>query len=645
MSNQYTDESIISVDPREHVRLRPGMYAGDTSNPGQLVMEVFSNALDEHNIGHGDIIEVAINKKSKDGTVWYAVADEGQGFPIQKREDGCTIFEAAASVMNTSGKYSEDGVYSGTALGLNGIGLKLVNFLSKHFKGVTKNKGQEENIRFDDGIKADHVVRDLYTDEKDRHGTSFIWEPDKQFFDSVLVDSKYFRAFFHDIACLCPQLTIFFEDGHNPIEEIKHPNGINDFINNHLNDEIETINNRLIIQKKDGDIKLDLALTFCGNNSSHIIPYVNYGLTESGPHITAIKSTITRIINNWAKENNLLKKGEKNLDGSSIQEGMLLVCNMVTKNVAYNAQVKTAVTKIDTSFITSTLGKELELWLDNNPDAGKGIIEKALLSRKAAEAAKKAREAVKNKVASPKQKKKFLQMPTTLVDATSKDRSKCELFIVEGLSAASSLVEQRDSSIVGVYSIRGMMLNVQKTAESKIIANKEINNLITALGLDFNPNNGKMKYDTNKLRYSKIIACSDADPAGSAIENLLFNILWQLCPELILNGHVYSAEPPLFKVTTNDNKYHFLADQQALNDFTKTHKNIKTVHRAKGLAEQRPEELAEAVLEPSTRKIKKIVVEDINAANGLFKDLYGKDVPPRVKYINDNVWGVEVDYE
>lgn len=323
----------------------------------------------------------------------------------------------------------------------------------------------------------------------------------------------------------------------------------------------------------------------------------------------------------------------------------MLVCNIVTKNVAYNAQVKSTITKIDTSFVTSTLGKELELWLDSNPDIGKCIIEKALLSRKAAEAAKEAREAVKNKVTAPKQKKKFLEMPTTLVDATSKDRSKCELFIVEGLSAASSLVEQRDSSIVGVYSIRGMMLNVQKTADSKIISNKKINNLITALGLDFNPNNGKMKYDVNKLRYNKIIACSDADPAGSAIENLVFNILWQLCPELILSGHVYSAEPPLFKVTTSDNKYHFLPDQQALNKFIKTHKNIKTVHRAKGLAEQKPEELAEAVLEPTTRKIKKIVVEDVAAANGLFKDLYGKDVPPRVKYINDNIWGVEVDYE
>lgn len=629
--NIYTDESIISVDPREHVRLRPGMYAGDTSNPNQLMMEIFSNALDEHNIGHGNYIMVEI----EDNGV-CRVLDEGQGFPITLRDDGHSVFEASFSIMNTSGKYSDDGVYEGTALGLNGVGLKLVTFLSTGLEASTVHDGKVETIKFEDGILVSREVGDtnLY------NGTIVSWKPDPQFFDSALTDVKYFEKFFNDVTCLCPNLTIKLNK-----KDISHPNGISDFIDNHLDGNIEITNNRLIIQESNGNNRLDLAMTFCGNSSSRIIPYVNYGLTESGPHITAIKSTITRVMNNWAKENGLLKKGDKNLDGSSIQEGMLLVCNIVSKNVAYNAQVKTAITKMDTSFVTSTLGKAFELWLDMNPDAGRAIIEKALLSRKAAEAAKKAREAVKNKAVAPKQKKKFLQMPTTLIDATSKNRKNCELIIVEGLSAASSLVAQRDSSVVGVYSIRGMMLNVQKTAAEKIISNKEINNLITALGLDFNPKNAKMVYDASKLRYGKIIACSDADPAGAAIENLLFNILWQLCPELILNGHVYSAEPPLFKVTTSDNKYHFLADQQALNEFTKTYKNIKAVHRAKGLAEQKPEELAEAVLEQDTRKIRQITVSDIEQADKLFADLYGKDVPPRVKFINENIWGVEVDYE
>lgn len=212
------------------------------------------------------------------------------------------------------------------------------------------------------------------------------------------------------MACLCPGLTISLNN-----EKIKH-NGINELIDRKLNDEIEIIDNRLIIEHKDNSGEFDLALSFCSNSGSKIISYVNYGLTTIGPHITAIKSTITRVFNNWAKEQGLLKAKDKNLDGNSIQEGMLLVCNIVTKNVAYNAQVKTTVTKIDSSFATTTLAKELELWLDSNPTDAKAIIEKALVARKAAEAAKKAREAVKNKAAQPK-KDKALKLPTTLSDA------------------------------------------------------------------------------------------------------------------------------------------------------------------------------------------------------------------------------------
>lgn len=214
------------------------------------------------------------------------------------------------------------------------------------------------------------------------------------------------------------------------------------------------------------------------------------------------------------------------------------------------------------------------------------------------------------------------------------------------LSAASSLVAQRDASRTAVYSIRGMMLNVQKTADEKIIQNKEINNLITALGLDYNPKNGKMVFDKTKLRYGKIIAASDADPAGNAIENLLFNILWQLCPELIIQGYVYSAEPPLFKVTTKKNKYVFLADQQALNDYQKKHgAEIKETLRCKGLAEMMPEELAASVLDLDTRRIVQLQVSDIEQTDKLFTDLYGRNVPPRVQFIEENPWNVQVDYE
>ena len=498
--NIYSDDSIQSLDPREHVRLRSGVYAGNTSNPNQLLMEVFSNALDEHNIGHGNKINVNI---LDDGVVHCE--DTGQGFPINvvRQEDGKTILEAAASVMNTSGKFADDGVYEGTSLGTNGMGLKLCNFLSEWFEVIShNNKGQYEHLWFRDGLFQKREVGDGFT----WSGTTVTYKPDKQFFDTDKTDVKYFEEFFNDICCLCPNLTVVLNN-----KQIHHPKGIEEILPRKIGNNIEIINNPMILSAERGKNKLDFALTFTGASSSTIIPYVNYGITDAGPHVTAIKSTITRIFNSWAKENGLLGAKDKNLDGNSIQEGMLLVCNIVTTNVAYDAQVKSRVSKMDTSWLTEILTEELELWLDNNPEDAKIIIEKALLARKAAEAAKKARAAVKNKA---EKKEKAFKLPTTLSDAWSKNRQKCELFICEGKSAASGLVAARDSETQAVYGVRGKMLSVLKTTPDKIVKNQEINNLLQALGLDYNPQNGKCKYDAKKLRYGKIIAAADADFDG-----------------------------------------------------------------------------------------------------------------------------------
>ena len=629
---RYSDDSIQSLDPRSHVRLRPGMYVGSTANPNHLLMEIFANALDEHNIGHGNRITVNINDN---GIV--QVEDNGQGFPINviRNEDKKTVLEASFSVTNTSGKFTDDGVYGGSSLGLNGLGGKLCNFLSEWFEVISHNRnGQYEHLWFKDGVFQKREVGSGFT----WSGTTVTYKPDKQFFDTDKTDAKFFEEFFNDICCLCPNLTVVLNN-----TQINHPKGIEEILPRKLGNNIEIINNPMTLLAERGKNKLDFALTFTGSSSSTIIPYVNYGVTDSGPHVTAIKSTITRIFNSWAKENGLLGAKDKNLDGNSIQEGMLLVCNIVTTNVAYDAQVKSRVSKMDTAWLTELLAKELELWLDNNPEDAKIIIEKALLARKAAEAAKKARAAVKNK-AEKKDKKTFLNMPTTLVDCFTKNREEAELYVVEGLSAASSLVAQRNGATQAVYSVRGMMLNIQKVANEKIIQNKEINNLITALGLDYDPRNGQMKYDKKKLRYGKIIAASDADPAGSAIENLLFNILWGLCPDLIIEGHVYSAEPPLFRATTKKNEYFFLKGQQELDDFKKHHTNFE-IQRCKGLGEMLPEQLAECILDKETRVITQLKVEDIGKIDTLFDTLYGREVPPRVKFIEENSWKADMSYE
>lgn len=398
--NLYTEDSIKSLDARSHIQLRVGMYAGDTSNPNQLLMEAFSNALDEHNIGHGNLIEVTIENNGD-----CVVTDHGQGFLINEvRDDGKTVLEACFSVINTSGKYTDDGVYEGTSLGTNGVGLKLVTFTSTFLEVCSHRDGKYELLRFEDGLL---VSRDIgkWPNEKDKSGTTVKYHPNPKFFDTDKTDVKYFEKFFHDICCLCPNLTIQFND------ESIHHDSIEDIIGRKIGKNIDIVNNHFVIDTDD----FKLAMTFTSGSNSTIIPYVNYGYTNSGPHVTGIKSTITRVFNNWAKQNSILSDKDKNLDGSSIQEGILLICNILSKGVKYDAQIKSRVTGLESDFLT-TLGEQLEIWLDNNPEDGAAILEKAIVARKAAEAAKKARAAVKNKAGKTTNKVKIMN-PDKLKDA------------------------------------------------------------------------------------------------------------------------------------------------------------------------------------------------------------------------------------
>lgn len=623
MDNLYKEDSIESLSPREHVRLRPGMYAGDTSDATQLAIEILGNAIDEYNIGHGNKITIIVNSQM------VSIADEGQGFPINvMRDDGETVLQASFDVINTSGKYRDDGVYEGTAIGLNGIGSKLTNFLSHNlFVSSWNTKGEYESIYFEEGIFKKRKTG------KENHssGTLVSFVPSEEFFDTPQVNQKKLLNFCEDITCLCPGLIIVFNG-----QEIKHENGIQDLLKKHLGKDIEIINNPLIIQEKKDKQAISLAMSYTTRGSSNIVPYVNCGLTSAGPHITSIKSTITRILNKWAKEQGILKAKDKNLDGASLQEGMVLVANITAEGVAYDAQIKSTITKIDTSFISSTLGEQLEIWLDNNVEDGKNIIEKALVARKAAEAAKKARERVKAKVAAPT-KAKAIQLPTTLTDCWSKDRSKCELFVCEGKSAAAGLVAGRDSETQAIYGVRGKMLSVLKTAATNIYKNQEINNLVQALGLDVDEKTCKLTYDEKKLRYGKIIAAADADPDGHHIENLLFNILWYMCPELITEGHVYSAVPPLYRITTKKNEYIYLNNDEDLAEFKKTTKETGyIIGRNKGLGEQDSEELSVSLLDPATRNVYQLYVDDYAKTDKMFEDLYGKRVEARVRYIQEH---------
>lgn len=613
---------IESLSPLEHVRLRSDVYAGDCSDATQLIIEILSNSIDEYNIGYGKEIIVKVDNKNH----IYSVEDCGRGFPINElREDGETTLQASFDVLNTSGKFRNDGSYAGLSLGKNGQGGNITNFLSHSMEVYSCRNYNYELVKFKEGIFQE---RKLGKSTKE-HGTIVTFNPSEEFFDSPTINESKVKQFCNEITCLCQGLIIDYNG-----QKIFHENGITDLLSSQVKDNIEIVSNRFIEEFTYGKQGMSVGLTYTSSSSSSIISYVNCGLTDSGPHIASMKSTITRILNKWAKENNLLGDKDKNLDGSSLQEGLILVSNITAENVKYEAQVKSTVTKIDTDF-ASIFGQKLEVWLDSNPEDAKAILEKAILARKAAEAAKRARAAVKN---NKKRGNNFLKMPTSLSDCWSKDRSICELYLTEGRSASSNMVAGRDSKFQAVYGVRGKMLSVLKAKQESIIKNQEINNLIQALGLEFNPKTAKCVYDKSKLRYDKIITATDADFDGFAIENLMLNIFWYICPELILNGHVYSSEPPLFRVITKKNDYVYLKDDAALQQYKQKHpNNVKAITRMKGLGEQDADELSYCLLDPSTRNISLLTVEDVEKANNMFNDLYGKKVEPRVKFLNKHL--------
>ena len=630
LSNKYNEDSIQKMNPLEFCRHRPDSYLGSNEDSSQLLREIISNASDEFLIGNCSEIHVEYDEKTNVARVY----DTGQGIvPNVIKEDGKSVLELVYGEINSSGKYdkSESAVYQ-ISTGAFGIGAFLTNALSHWLVATTKRDGQFEKVYFEEG---EFSKRESGKCDKSEHGVCVEFNPSGEFFRDERPNIKKIKEELFNLSCVCKGLKVTFNG-----EEFYHPEGLDGIIQEAVKNNIETIGSRFSFESKASNIQIfDFCMTATSNNSCEIIPFCNYSLIETGVPVSTVKSTITRCFNDWAKEEGLIKK---NLGGGAIQEGLVIAFNLVSQNIRYDSQTKVRVTSTeDNSFISSTLGKQLKLWLDNHPQDAKNILNQAILSAKAAEAAKKAREAVKQKA---KQTNKVVKMPTTLTDCWSKDRLECELFVTEGKSAASGLVEGRDSKFQAVYGVRGKMLSVLKTKKENIIKNQEINNLIQALGLDYSPSAAKCKYDVNKLRYGKIIAAADADPDGKFIENLLFNILWYICPELILNGHVYSAEPPLYRITTKKNEYIFLADDAALEEYKKVNLSSSyRINRNKGLGEQDSSELSECLLEPKTRVLHLLTVSDIEKTNKMFNDLYGKDVEPRVKFLDEHLEEANID--
>ena len=566
----YTEDSIESLDPLQFTRLRPQVYAGSTEYSTQLLIESLSYAIDEFRLGHGSSIEITINGPK------IRVEDYGQGFiPNSFREDGKTILEAAFSVLNTSGKYREDGTYEGTSLGSFGIGSKITTFLSHWLTVSTFRDNEFESIKFKEGVFESRLSGNTTR----RPGTCVEWEPSEEFFIHPEVEINKVKSLCKTITALCSGLTIELNDNGNKTTYVSI-NGINDLVDEAVKGK-ELIDHRFTMNFADGKNKMDMVMTYTSSYGTTLIPYVNTGLTESGQHIIQVKTLLTREFNKFFKEKKWLKDKDENLLGEDIQEGLYIVFNITAPGVAYDAQVKSRITKIDMAPFTRAIIDNLDAWMNANEKEVKMIADKAINARKAREAAKKARDSARVQT---KKKEKALKFDSKLADCKGKPRKECEIYITEGDSASGNLKLARDNSFQAVMPVRGKILNTQKATLDKIQKNAEIMTMIDAFGLTVDTKTMKITYNPEDLRYGKIIIESDADVDGSHIKNLFYTFIWNFCPQLIQDGYIYAGVPPLYKITLGGNKgYKYLKDDAALDEFKKQNPNGKyQVNRLKG---------------------------------------------------------------
>lgn len=632
MGKLYDEKSIESLSPLEFTRLRPGVYVGSTEYSTQLLIEIVSNAVDEFKAGHGNKIIVTIKN---DNTI--IVEDNGQGFiPNAKRDDGKTVLEASFSVLNTSGKYSDDGVYEGTALGLNGIGSKLTTYLSHWLEVITHRDGKYEHIWFKEGV-FDKRDTGAWDNKNNPSGTLVQWQPNEEFFTHPEVDMSVITNLFKVIACLCPGLTIELNREGQPQVIFASKNGLMDLVDEAVKGK-EILKNRLNFNFSDGKNKLDLVLTYTNAYSATIVPYVNTGLTDSGPHITQIKTILTREMNKFFREKGWLKDKDENLTGEDCQEGMYIAFNVTAPGVAYDAQTKSRVVKLDMKPFTATIAEELQYWFAANEKDIKGIADKALNARKAREAARKARDAARGvKAKKETGLKAKMQISNKFIDCTNKNPKNRNLLLVEGLSAGASAVEARNPKTDCIYMLRGKIVSPLKTAVDKILANQEMSDIVRVIGAGFDSS-----FDVNKMNFDKIVITSDADSDGADIELLLITFFYTYMRPLVEAGKLYRAVTPLYIIRQKGKEYYCYSEDE-LTEWKNSHSGSYDLLRAKGLGELNPEDLQKVCF--MNERYKRISISDAEKTTELLNILMGSAVEPRKQYIYDNANELGFNFE
>lgn len=635
--NTYDADSIAVLEGLEAVRKRPGMYIGSVSTKGlnHLIYEIVDNAVDEHLAGYCTEIHVTLEK---DGSA--TVSDNGRGVPVGMHAKGVSAERIVYTTLHAGGKF-DSSAYK-TSGGLHGVGSSVVNALSTYLDVEVSREGYIHHDRYERGIPVIELEEGLLPKigKTKKTGTKVNFLPDDTIFEKTKFRGEEVKSRMHETAYLNPTLTIIYED--KRLEEPEHivfhePDGILGFIKD-LNSKKEVVHEPVYYKGTAEGIEVEVAFQYVNEFHENVLGFCNniYN-AEGGTHLTGFKTTFTTVMNQYARELGILKEKDANFTGADIRNGMTAIVSIKHPDPRFEGQTKTKLDNPDASKATGKVTNDkIVRYFDRNLETLKKVLscaEKAAKIRKTEERAKT------NLLT--KQKYSF-DSNGKLANCESRDASQCEIFIVEGDSAGGSAKTARDRMYQAILPIRGKILNVEKASIDKVLANAEIKTMINAFGCGFSEGYGN-DFDISKLRYDKIIIMADADVDGAHISTLLLTLFYRFMPELIYEGHVYIAMPPLYKAMPKKGEEEYLYDDKALERYRKTHTGPFTLQRYKGLGEMDAEQLWETTLNPKTRILKKVEIEDARMASGVTEMLMGTEVPPRRAFIYENAKEAELD--
>ena len=633
----YDADSIAVLEGLEAVRKRPGMYIGSVGTKGlnHLVYEIVDNSVDEHLAGFCKNIEVTLEK---DGSA--TVADDGRGVPVGLHQKGVSAARIVYTTLHAGGKF-DDSVYK-TSGGLHGVGSSVVNALSEYMDVQISRDGAIHHDRYERGVPVVKLDKGLLPviGKTKKTGTKINFLPDGEIFEKTRFREEEIKSRLHETAYLNPELTIYFPDQRKvPHVEITYhePDGLIGFIKD-LNSKSEPIHDPVYFKGEAEGIEVEAVFQYVNEFHENILGFCNniYN-AEGGTHLTGFKTTFTTVMNQYAREIGVLKEKDANFTGADIRNGMTAIISVKHPDPRFEGQTKTKLDNQDAAKAASKVtNDEIVRYFDRNLD----VLKKVLSCAEKAAKIRKTEEKAKTNLLT-KQKYSF-DSNGKLANCESRDPKKCEIFIVEGDSAGGSAKTARERMYQAILPIRGKILNVEKASIDKVLANAEIKTMINAFGCGFSEGYGN-DFDITKLRYDKIILMADADVDGAHISTLLLTLFYRFMPELIFEGHVYIAMPPLYKAMPKNGKEEYLYDDRALDEYRKTQKGPFTLQRYKGLGEMDADQLWETTLNPKTRILKQVEIEDARMASSVTEMLMGTEVPPRRMFIYENAREAELD--